>query len=83
MRTAVSRKRLLDPETADHVRHLHTNGEVLHRPLYGPKRVHHTYVTLARMFGVTEQTIFNVVNYKGAYARDKQTQESEREYTTD
>lgn len=35
------------------------------------------------MFGVTEMTIFNVVNYKGAYARDKQTQESNREHTTD
>ena len=70
-------------ETAEHVRQLHAKGEILHRPLYGPKQVHHTYVTLARMFGVTEQTIFNAVNYKGAYARDKQTQESEREYTTD
>jgi plasmid maintenance system antidote protein VapI len=78
----VSRQRSVNLEAANDIRRLYRDGEILNRELYGPRKVHHTYATLAREFGVTEQTIFNVVNYKGAYARDRQTQESEREYTT-
>lgn len=79
----MSRQRSVNFGAADDIRRLYRDGEILTRDLYGPRHVHHTYATLAREFGVTEQTIFNIVNYKGAYARDRQTQESEREHTTD
>lgn len=69
------RRRTIDLETANEIRKLYEVGEFITTEWGGYRRVRHTCMSLARLYRYGEGTINQVVNYRGAYARDKQITE--------